>query len=142
MLVMVIEQNVFVPAMQLNKIASWHTGYINSVPQTFFFFTINVLSFINSSYNIPAVMSSCLLLGACGLQLFSFFNFFGQATTQRVRLLHLTPDPTGHTGVAVRLPIRSWLKFGQVALYIWGQSPLILLDPRSIASFVLTLSQF
>jgi len=32
MLAMVIEQNVFVPAIQLNKIASWHTGYINSLP--------------------------------------------------------------------------------------------------------------
>ena len=32
MLAMVTEQNVFVPAIQLNKIESLHTGYINSLP--------------------------------------------------------------------------------------------------------------
>ena len=102
MLVMVIEQNVFVPAMQLNKIASWHTGYINSVPQTFFFFTINVLSFINSSYNIPAQVSS-LQLGAWSLELFSFFNFFWPNWRGLyVQLCRsLTPDPAG-------IPLNLW----------------------------------
>jgi len=37
---------------------------------------VSIFPFINLSYIIPAHMSSCLLLGACGLQLFSFFNFF------------------------------------------------------------------
>jgi len=43
---MVIGHNVLDAAIQLNKIASLHTGYIRSVPQTFFFFTISVFSFI------------------------------------------------------------------------------------------------
>ncbi len=46
MLAIVILQNVFDLAIQLNKIASLHTGYIRSVPQTFFFFTINDLSIL------------------------------------------------------------------------------------------------
>jgi len=72
MLAMVIEQNVFDPAMQLNKIASWHTGYINSVPQTFFFFTINVLSFIT----YPIISGICCQAWSLRLAAFFFFNFF------------------------------------------------------------------
>jgi len=46
MLAIVIGHKVFDAAIQLNIIALLHTGYIRSLPQTFFFFTINVLSFI------------------------------------------------------------------------------------------------
>ena len=69
MLPMVIEQNVFVPAIQLNIIASWHTGYINSLPQTFFFFTISVFSFMFLSYFLIVSFSWRLKLAAWSLEL-------------------------------------------------------------------------